>query len=65
MLLQLLNKLLNDEEGISEDAYNALMDWLLCERPTQYETELLEQIAKKIKAINGRRYITENLEITQ
>ena len=61
MLINLINKLLNDEEGISEDAYLALVDYLSCENP--YTNRVLRSLTKHVKATEGRYYLLQDLNI--
>ena len=59
MLINLINKILNDEDGISEDAYLALVEYL------QYrcENRALRSLTKHVKTANGRYYLTQNLHV--
>ncbi len=61
MLVNLINKLLNDEDGISEDAYLALVDYLSCENP--YTNRVLRSLTKHVKAANGRYYLVQDLNV--
>ena len=63
MLIKLINQLLNDEDGISESAYCALIEYLTCEKPTDTERSMLRAISKQVKTANGRYYIDEDLEL--
>ena len=58
MLVNLINKLLNDEDGISEDSYLALVEYL------QYrcENRALQSLTKHVKTANGRYYLTQDLD---
>ena len=62
MLINLINKLLNDEDGISEFAYCALIDYLTCEKPTDAEQRILRALAEQVKTANGRYYLTQDLD---
>ena len=61
MLINLINNLLNDEDGISEDAYLALVDYLSCENP--YTNRVLRSLTKHVKSANGRYYRSQDLNI--
>ena len=61
MLINLINNLLNDEDGISEDAYLALVDYLSCENP--YTNRVLRSLTKHVKSANGRYYLSQDLNI--
>ena len=61
MLINLINQLLNDEDGISENAYNALVSYLSCESP--YTNRILRSLAKQVKSANGRYYLAQDLEL--
>ena len=61
MLVNLINQLLNDEDGISESAYCALIDYLTCEQPTDAERRILRALAEQVKTANGRYYLTQDL----
>ena len=61
MLVKLINQLLNDEDGISESAYCALIDYLTCEQPTAAERRILRALAEQVKTANGRYYLSQNL----
>lgn len=45
--------ILDDDEGISEEAYSKLTDYL----QSIGEMELLGELASLVKSCNGRRYI--------
>ena len=61
MLVKLINKLLNDEDGISESAYLALVDYLSCENP--YTNRVLRFLTKQVKTANGRYYLSQDLNV--
>jgi len=46
---------LKDEEGISEEAYDAIIEHLL----SINETDIVIEINSKSKTANGRRYIND------
>ncbi len=45
--------ILDDDEGISEDSWNRLTDYL----QAIGEMELIGELARLVKSCNGRRYI--------
>lgn len=61
MLVNLINKLLNDDDGISEDAYLALTNYLSCEN--SYTNRVLRSLTKHVKSANGRYYLSQDLNI--
>ena len=61
MLVNFINQLLNDEDGISESAYHALIEYLTCEKPTDAERRILQALAEQVKTANGRYYLTQDL----
>ena len=60
MLLELVNEMLIDYDGISTDTYEVLIDYL---RTDDKNKQLLETIFGSIKTANGRWYITEYMEL--
>ena len=60
LLLELVNDMLIDYDGISMDTYESLIDYL---RNDDKNEQLLETIFKNVKTANGRWYITEYLEL--
>tara|TARA_B100000674_G_C37881028_1_gene934326 strand:+ start:303 stop:494 length:192 start_codon:yes stop_codon:yes gene_type:complete len=60
MLLELVNDMLIDYDGISMDTYESLIDYL---RSDDKNKQLLELIFKNVKTANGRWYITEYMEL--
>lgn len=52
MLETLINKLLDDDHGINEDAYSELLAYLA----SLEETDLLETVNNKTEACDGRFY---------
>ena len=60
MLLELVNEMLIDCDGISMDTYEALIDYL---RTDDKNEQLLETIFGSVKTANGRWYITEYMEL--
>ena len=49
MLRELINTLLDDDSGISKDAWEALTEYLQC----QGEFELLGELARKVQVAEG------------
>ena len=60
LLLDLVNEMLIDYDGVSLDTYHSLIDYL---RGDDKNEQLLETIFKNVKTANGRWYITEYLEL--
>lgn len=60
LLLELVNEMLIDYDGISMDTYESLIDYL---RSDDKNKQLLETIFKNVKTANGRWYITEYMEL--
>ena len=60
LLLELVNDMLIDYDGISMDTYESLIDYL---RSDNKNEQLLELIFKNVKMANDRWYITEYLEL--
>jgi len=61
MLVNLINKLLNDEDGISEDAYQALTGYIVLDYGTA--SLVFRSLFKQIKTANGRCYLSQDLNI--
>ena len=61
MLVNLINKLLNDEDGISEDAYQALTGYIVLDYGTV--SLVFRSLFKQIKTANGRYYLAQDLEL--
>ena len=55
MTYTLIHALLDDDHGISGEAYDALLNWLCCHKDGC--SELAERITDVAKAANGRWYI--------
>ncbi len=56
MLEQLIEKLLNDEDGISSAAYSKLIEYL-----TEIDRiDLVRQVTKRSNSANGRFYYPES-----
>ena len=60
LLLELVNDMLIDYDGISMDTYESLIDYL---RSDDNNKQLLETIFKNVKTANGRWWITEYMEL--
>ncbi len=60
MLLELVNDMLIDYDGISMDTYESLIGYL---RSDDKNKQLLELIFKNVKTANGRWWITEYMEL--
>ena len=58
MLKQLIETLLNDDDGISTEAYSALLELL----NGLGETKLLEEVNNRVKSSNGRYYFLSTEE---
>ena len=54
---QLIHALLDDDHGISSEAYDALLNWLACHK--NGSPELAVRITEVAKAADGRWYIPE------
>jgi len=63
MLINLINSMLIDYDGVSEDTYCDLLEYLRRDDASVIEQQILRLVTKQIKAANGRYYITENLEL--
>ena len=57
---RLIHALLDDEDGISSEAYDALLNWLCCHKDGS--PELAELITDVAKAANGRWYIPKGTD---
>ena len=60
MLLELVNDMLIDYDGISMDTYESLIAYL---RSDDKNKQLLELIFENVKSANGRWYITDYMEL--
>jgi hypothetical protein len=60
MLLELINDMLIDYDGVSQDTYESLIQYL---RSDDKNKQLLELIFENIKSANNRFYITEYMEL--
>ena len=61
MLLELVNDMLIDYDGISMDTYESLIAYL---RSDDKNKQLLELIFENVKSVNNRWYITEYMELS-
>ena len=59
MLKVFINKLLDDDEGISSEAYAALLDYLA----DINEFELLEELNNKVDSTDNRYYFPSNINM--
>jgi hypothetical protein len=57
---RLIHALLDNDEGISTEAYDALINWLACEVSLQ----LAEQIQDVVEATDGRWYLPEGTDLS-
>ena len=60
ILLELVNDMLIDYDGVSNDTYESLIQYL---RNDDNNKQLLELIFENVKTANGRWYITEYMEL--
>ena len=60
ILLELVNDMLIDYDGVSNDTYESLIQYL---RNDDNNKQLLELIFENVKSANGRWYITEYMEL--
>ena len=60
LLLELVNDMLIDYDGVSQNTYESLIQYL---RSDDKNKQLLELIFENVKAANNRFYITEYLEL--
>ena len=60
LLLELVNDMLIDYDGVSNDTYESLVDYL---RSDDKNKQLLELIFENVKSANGRWYITDYMEL--
>ena len=63
MLLELINEMLIDYDGISDDTYEALLNYLRREDASETEKQIVKTIFRHLKSANGRWYITEYMEL--
>ena len=60
LLLELVNDMLIDYDGVSQDTYESLIQYL---RNDDKNKQLLELIFENVKSVNNRWYITEYMEL--
>ena len=60
LLLELVNDMLIDYDGVSQDTYESLIQYL---RNDDKNKQLLELIFENVKSANGRWYIMEYMEL--
>ena len=60
LLLELVNDMLIDYDGISTDTYESLIAYL---RSDDKNKQLLELIFENVKSANNRWYITDYMEL--
>ncbi|MAK20543.1 MAG: hypothetical protein CMA05_04440 [Euryarchaeota archaeon] len=59
---RLIRALLDDDHGISTEAYDALLNWLACHK--NGSPELAERITDAAEATDGRWYIPEGADLS-
>jgi hypothetical protein len=59
---RLIHALLDDDHGISDEAYDALINWLSCHKNGCLE--LAERITDVARATEGRWYIPEGADLS-
>jgi hypothetical protein len=59
---RLIHALLDDDEGISTEAYDALINWLACHKDGSLQ--LAEQIQDVVEATDGRWYLQEGFDLS-
>mgnify|MGYP000616031237 FL=1 len=63
MLLNLINEMLIDYDGVSRDTMEELLRYLERDNATEEERQLCQLVRSNVKSANGRWYITEYLEL--
>jgi len=63
MLLNLINEMLIDYDGVSHDTMEELLRYLERDNATEEERQLCQLVRSNVKSANGRWYITEYLEL--
>jgi hypothetical protein len=58
---RLIHALLDDDHGISSEAYDALINWLACHKDGSLQ--LAERITDVAEATDGRWYIPEETDL--
>ena len=62
MLLNLINEMLIDYDGVSHDTFEELLRYLERDNATEEERQVCRLVRSNVKSANGRWYITEYLE---
>lgn len=60
---RLIRALLDDDHGISAEAYDALLNWLACHK--NGNLELAERITDAAESTDGRWYIPEGFRFSR
>jgi hypothetical protein len=63
MLLNLINEMLIDYDGVSRDTMEELLRYLERDNATEEERQVCRLVRSNVKSANGRWYITEYLEL--
>ena len=63
MLLNLINEMLIDYDGVSRDTMEELLRYLERDNATEEERQISQLVRSNAKTANGRWYITEYLEL--
>tara|TARA_B100001063_G_C16249786_1_gene304751 strand:- start:118 stop:318 length:201 start_codon:yes stop_codon:yes gene_type:complete len=63
MLLNLINEMLIDYDGISDDTYEELLQYLRREDASEEDKKIMKAIFRNVKVANERWYITEYMEL--
>ena len=63
LLLNLINEMLIDYDGISDDTYEELLHYLRREDASEEDKKIMKTIFRHIKSANDRWYITEYMEL--
>ncbi len=63
MLLNLINEMLIDYDGVSDDTYEELLNYLRREDASETDKKIMKTIFRHIKSADGRWYITEYMEL--
>lgn len=63
MLLNLINEMLIDYDGVSRDTMEHLLRYLSRDNATEEERQVCRLVRSNVKSANGRWYITEYLEL--
>ena len=63
MLLNLINEMLIDYDGVSRDTMEELLRYLERDNATEEERQICRLVRSNAKMANGRWYITEYLEL--